>query len=344
MNSSRLKVIYYTPFYSGKIYPMFARMHDIWHYINRMKDPGFEYEILTAYGEHIDSEKVHVVFKRFKNLIRKSESFRRWMEKLVLPREVMRRDYNVFHSIYFDSVTVKLLKKIRKKRNGVKTVVGPNTIDYFKQRKGDRYDLSKMGLLKRWKSKKKYELMKKYLSSDLVDLHISVGKYHTRLLKEVGVDSNKVFELPPRVDPKYFSVDSEKNSGIDGVFKILYVGNFTKFKGVDVYLKALELLKRETDIDFKGILVGKGDYPISKHTSIKDDIEIVGYVDRASICKYYNEADVYVHPGIEEAGPSTIIESLACGTPYIATDRLAFREYDTQDVGKFFELGDAGEL
>lgn len=344
MKKNRLRILYYTHYYSGACEPRFARMHDLWHYMNRMEDPGFNYKILTVENKSIDSDRVETIFKHFRPFFRRSETSRRVIESLLLPREILKREFDVFHSIYFDNSTGRLLKKIKKKRN-VKTVVGPNIIGYFKQRKGNRYDLGKMSFLEKMKSKRRYKGLKKYLGSDLVDLVFSVGKYHTKLLKEVGVNEDKIFELPPRVDPKYFSKNhSRNNENKEDVFKILYVGNFSKFKGIDVFLNALELLKKDTDISFKGILVSKGEYPIENHVSIIDDIEIVGYVDRSEVSEYYNKADVYVHPGIEEAGPSTIIESLACGTPVIATDRLAFKEYDTQDVCKFFTLGNPEEL
>lgn len=347
-----LNVLYFTPFYTGNCFDMYARMHDLWHYMNREGNEYFNFKILAASGDHIDSKNVYVPFKVLNDYVYKlsrseyhSKTYKELIQKTVVGKILMEDDYDIFHPIHFDDYGLELIKLVKKKKgDDVKVVLGPNVLGYLEGRKGELFDLNKVGDYRAHQYKKEYTLKKKYLKSEYIDGIWVFGKYHEKLLHKCGVPKEKMFLLPPAVDPKYFSNKWKKKDGKNNIFRILYLGDFTKFKGIDVFLKALELLKKQTDIQFEGILVGKGSYPIERHTYIKDNIRIVGLVDRSIVNQYYNKADVYVHPSVDEVGAGTMIESLACGTPVIATDRLGFREYDTQNVCKFFNIRNSIDL
>jgi len=42
--------------------------------------------------------------------------------------------------------------------------------------------------------------------------------------------------------------------------------------------------------------------------------------NQADVVRYYQAADIYIHPGKADTFPTVILEALACGTPVIATD------------------------
>ena len=51
------------------------------------------------------------------------------------------------------------------------------------------------------------------------------------------------------------------------------------------------------------------------------EIRFVPYQkDTGKVARYYQAADLYVHPARADTFPTTVLESLACGTPVVASD------------------------
>jgi len=347
-----MKVLYYTPFFSGDCEPRFARMHDLWHFMSR-NNLDFDCEILAATGINLQKQSPGEVNARVplsfldslvsaEGIKGKSGGFLKFIKKPFLRRYLEKADFDVFHPIAHTSFLRSLLPWLEKEE--IKTVLGPNLLGYFPQRRGSRWDLNEANLKERIKKKKEYRLKKEVVNGESVDQLLALGRYHKQLLDGILETEKKIELLTPAVDPKFFGPSGEKYE-TEADFVVLYVGKFTQYKGIDVFLEALELLKQETDINFKAVLCGSGPYnPLTNHPNLKENLDIRGYVPRENIAKYYRGADVYVHPSIDEVGAGTMIESLACGTPCIATDRLGFREYDFQNVCRFFEPRNSNHL
>ncbi|MEM2297873.1 MAG: glycosyltransferase, partial [Ignisphaera sp.] len=61
--------------------------------------------------------------------------------------------------------------------------------------------------------------------------------------------------------------------------------------------------------------------------NLKDYIKMLGFISSTDLLHVYNAADVTVVPSYSEGSPLVIPESLACGTPVIATDVGGNAEY-----------------
>jgi len=89
---------------------------------------------------------------------------------------------------------------------------------------------------------------------------------------------------------------------------ILFVANLDKahyFKGLDVLLEAVKLLKQES-LKFKLVVVGEGDLRsryenICKQTGIEDKVIFMGRVDDSELGYYYYSCDVCVLPSINSS-------------------------------------------
>jgi len=179
--------------------------------------------------------------------------------------------------------------------------------------------------------------MGKVLSDSSVDGIFTFGKYHNRLLKEFSVEEEKMYKIPPKVDPKYFYEENYKKKSL----RILYLGDVKHQKGFGVLLDALRILS-EKNVSYKCVVVGEVKEKFE--TEKVKNIEMRGRVNRNKTREFYNKADIFVHPSLDEAGPTTLIESLACGTKCISTDRVSFREYDINDDCEFFDQGNPHSL
>ena len=68
------------------------------------------------------------------------------------------------------------------------------------------------------------------------------------------------------------------------------------------------------------------------------NIYFLGNKPHKDLNHLYNVADVFVLPSRKEALPLVAIESLACGTPAIVTDKTGMEDIINKDVGLTFEM------
>jgi glycosyltransferase involved in cell wall biosynthesis len=90
----------------------------------------------------------------------------------------------------------------------------------------------------------------------------------------------------------------------------------------------------------KLLVVGDGPYKEKLLEEIKDNnlenyIEIVGAVPNKEMADYYNRADVLIMPSMEEGFPRVLLEAMASGVPYVATDVGAVREISPEIAQRF---------
>ncbi len=115
--------------------------------------------------------------------------------------------------------------------------------------------------------------------------------------------------------------------------KVLFVGRITQAKGVDHIVAAARIMP-----DWHFTIVGDGPYLSELKESAERlvNLTFTGAVDNIDLPNFYHDADLFILPSQREGMPVSIIESLACGTPVIATD-----------VGQISELvinGENGQL
>lgn len=153
---------------------------------------------------------------------------------------------------------------------------------------------------------------------------------HSRFAK-TAPNRAEVVALPNGVDCRHFRPAAARplafmaSLGIpSGVPVILFVGGLDRahyFKGVDVLLSALESVKNA-----HVIIVGDGDlraiYERQAETASPGRIHFVGKLSSDDLVLSYQSATVTVLPSTTqgEAFGMVLIESLACGTPVIASD------------------------
>jgi D-inositol-3-phosphate glycosyltransferase len=113
--------------------------------------------------------------------------------------------------------------------------------------------------------------------------------------------------------------------GFNGEDIILCVGRIDPLKGIDNLLRAMTYLDRK---NIKLVVVGgdgesqselKNLKVLSRSLRIHDSITFRGLVNQEMLPYFYNAADVCVIPSYYESFGLVALESLACGTPVVAT-------------------------
>lgn len=101
---------------------------------------------------------------------------------------------------------------------------------------------------------------------------------------------------------------------------LLSVGNLVELKGHGIAIDALKEMP-ETEL----VIVGAG--PIreqleaqARRRHVSDRVRFTGSLSRTELLRYYNAADCLVLCSSREGMPNVVLESLACGTPVVATN------------------------
>ena len=126
---------------------------------------------------------------------------------------------------------------------------------------------------------------------------------------------------------------ARQNLGFDDNESIvLYVGRFDPMKGIDRLLEAAAQLQDHRRLRL--VIIG-GDGPhtpeyqnlqsMTNQLGIQNRVTFVGRIAQENLPPYYSAADVLVVPSYYESFGLVGLESLACGTPVVATDVGAMR-------------------
>jgi glycosyltransferase involved in cell wall biosynthesis len=102
-----------------------------------------------------------------------------------------------------------------------------------------------------------------------------------------------------------------------------YIGNFSKLKGVDKLISAMKILAIE-DAEMKFMFIGSGQLngeieTLSNSPQFSNRIIVHGWAEHSEIPKYLNMLKLLVLPSLSEGLPNIMLESMACGTPVLAT-------------------------
>jgi len=108
---------------------------------------------------------------------------------------------------------------------------------------------------------------------------------------------------------------------------ILFVGRIEPLKGIDQLLKAMPYLQngqrsrliiiggdRSSRYEMRKLL------ELSRNLQIQDSVTFLGLIRQEQLPYYYSAADACVVPSYYESFGLVALESLACGTPVVATD------------------------
>jgi len=178
------------------------------------------------------------------------------------------------------------------------------------------------------------------------DGYIALSEATRNCYLDAGYDPSRIRLIPNMYDPGLPSPSAPPiRIGRNKV--ILYVGRLEAEKGLQVLIKAFGELAEGSVL----YIVGKGEFePQLKMLTNEMDLEgrviFTGFMEKAEIGRYYDMADVFVHPALwPEPFPRTILEALSHRLPMVVSDSgssasilgqagLSFRNGDHQDLAR----------
>jgi D-inositol-3-phosphate glycosyltransferase len=151
------------------------------------------------------------------------------------------------------------------------------------------------------------------------------------LIQHYGASPERIGVIPCGVNLEQFKpIDKEvakQQLGFVDDKIILFVGRIEPLKGIDQLLKAMPYLQNGQGPSL--VLIGGDEHSqyemeklqkLSHVLHIQDSVTFLGLVKQEKLPYFYSAADACVVPSYYESFGLVALESLACGTPVVATD------------------------
>lgn len=153
---------------------------------------------------------------------------------------------------------------------------------------------------------------------------IGVSSALTGAMAGLGLPPSRLSTMPNGVDLARFSPMAKAQArtllGWSKDPTLLSVGNLVVNKGHHLVIEALNQLP-----GFKLVIVGIGPerqalQALVTRMGLEARVTLVGAVAQKDLAPYYSAADILVLASSREGWPNVLLESLACGTPVVASD------------------------
>jgi glycosyltransferase involved in cell wall biosynthesis len=131
-----------------------------------------------------------------------------------------------------------------------------------------------------------------------------------------GVDLERFQPLPRE--------DMRRQLGLGAAPVLLSVGNLVELKGHKLLVQALARLLPEYP-DAQLVIIGEGPEragleQLARDLGVQDRLRLTGALPNTELSRWYSAADLSVLASSREGWANVLLESMACGTPVVATD------------------------
>ncbi|MCL0029817.1 glycosyltransferase [Dehalococcoidia bacterium] len=172
--------------------------------------------------------------------------------------------------------------------------------------------------------------IEKVLTNKCHRIIAATAKERDDLVHYYGASPDTITIIPCGVNLELFQpMDrtlARQRLNLDGEKVVLFVGRIDPLKGIENLLVTVSNLSRTHHL--KLIVAGGGDKThseverlkgLSRQLQIDDQVAFLGSMSQEDLPQLYNAADVCVVPSYYESFGLVALESLACGTPVVAT-------------------------
>ncbi len=169
-------------------------------------------------------------------------------------------------------------------------------------------------------------------------------KEKEELILHYGASPERISVIPCGVNLELFQpMDKEmakRQLGFSDDKIILFVGRIEPLKGIDQLLRAMTYLQNSQGLRL--VIIGGDEHSqyemerlqkLSRALHIGDSVTFPGLIEHEKLPYFYSAADVCVIPSYYESFGLVALESMACGTPVVATNvgdlKSIVRQVDT---------------
>ena len=177
------------------------------------------------------------------------------------------------------------------------------------------------------------------------------------LTDRLSIEKEKIVVFPNTVSEKFykdFIIDKKISRKYSGNFVMLYIGNTSKRRGLDLVLENIPKIITEIK-NFKFVVVGSSSYDreIKKkveYLKIEDYVDLEGWKDETLFQSYISSSSIGVSPLESNLHHDTtyankIFQYLSLGCPVLCSDVVAQRDLiNKYKFGLIFKSGDSDDF
>jgi teichuronic acid biosynthesis glycosyltransferase TuaC len=156
---------------------------------------------------------------------------------------------------------------------------------------------------------------------------VGVAQALVDVLRGWAVDASRLHVIRNGVDLERFrplpQTEARAALGLHGTPVLLSVGNLLELKGHHLVIEALAIVRR-THPRAQLAILGEGPQRdrllrLVQQLGLGDAVRLVGRVPNEQLAPWYSAADALVLASSREGWANVLLESMACGTPVVAT-------------------------
>ncbi len=185
------------------------------------------------------------------------------------------------------------------------------------------------------------------------DAVVCVSEHLRRAVTAFGIAARKIHVVYRGVDPERFHPgDGDAARARLGLRQdrpvLLWVGRIVPVKGLETLVDACAVLKAG-GCDFTLTLVGDGSGRDAlaarvQRLGLDDVVRFAGSVKHDQLGEWYRAASLVVLPSLSEGVPNVLLEAIACGTPFVASNVGGISEIADTEHDRLVAAGSASEL
>jgi glycosyltransferase involved in cell wall biosynthesis len=205
-----------------------------------------------------------------------------------------------------------LVGKLTRRKVGVSLIAGPMELYVLGGSPVEKYAYTKPLPELPVKGKIILSILKRF------DVVVVAGSFTKKFLLERGINENKIFTVP------YVVIDNRcLPLQLTKIYDLIYIGRLAEVKHIEIVLHITNKLVREFGLsNLKVAIVGDGPCSeklrkLCKKGALENNVEFLGF--KEDIATYFNRSKLSIVTSERETGPLTVIESMMCGVPVIAS-------------------------
>lgn len=182
----------------------------------------------------------------------------------------------------------------------------------------------------------------------------AVSEFEVEQYTKMGVDKSRIAVIYNGLDMDTFRILPERNYfknmwGLTRKKVILFMGRISSEKGIDFLVKAFARLpeKDDTVVVIAGNDMGFKDQVlnVAREENISDKIIFTGFLKGKEKLSAYQDADMLVHPAVNDIFGLAPFEAIMCNTPVIVTEGCGCgRIIQKEDIGYTVEYNNVQSL
>jgi glycosyltransferase involved in cell wall biosynthesis len=285
----------------------------------RLHAKGQDVTVITSESDNNDSQYGFRIIRLPSRISLGEYSFWKNLDKILQQEKfdlVHTNTYGYFHSDKAAALKKKLGYKLVMTSHGF---AGMNMRDLKKRgeiKKGTKFDFIRPF----------YDTYVGKKTLKRCDQLIALSKKDAEFYTELGIEQSKVTIIPPGIKDEFFVQSDVKDfkKNLDGNPILLCVGEISLVKNHSLLVKAMPYIL-EKNPNAKLFVIGRDAGELENLTALCNKLKLgekvvfAGAKKPTEVAKFMRSADLLIHVSLAEGLSTVLLESMACGLPFVTT-------------------------